>query len=338
VPEQLRIVAIVAILLAFPQITAAGTAQARIGLDAAAQWPGYASLCDLESRIRNVNVPRSAANDNPGSTRQRQRSREPSGRVERNPLPPLQVFDNLYFLGTRSVSAWLYGTDGGYILIDGLNSDEEAKRFILGGMEMLGLDASDLKGILVTHGHGDHYGGADYIAEHLDIDIMMTQADWTLAQSLGTHPRFGPPPESAVVVEDGQTIEFGDSALVIHVTPGHTPGTISPVFPVYDNGTRHIAMLWGGTGFNFGPNPEIFQQYADSAARMRVVSENAGVDVFLSNHSRRDGTAEMMEALAERKPGEPHPFVLGDEGYSLFTVLEQCALAQAERFRLEGSD
>lgn len=337
-PDLLRIVAIIAIVLAFPNITAAtaGTAQARLGLDAADRWPGYASLCELEIRIRNVNVPRSGVNDDRRSTRQR--SGGPSSRVERRPLPPLQVFDNLYFLGTRSVSAWLYGNDDGYILIDGLNTDEEAQRFILGGMETLGLDAADLKGVLVTHGHGDHYGGADYIAEQLDIDIMMTQADWTLAQSLGTHPRFGPPPESGVVVEDGQTIEFGDSALVVHVTPGHTPGTISPIFPVYDNGTRHVAMLWGGTGFNFGPNPEIFQQYADSASRMRAISKNAGVDVFLSNHSRRDGTVEMMKALAERKPGEPHPFVLGDKGYSLFTVLEQCALAQAERFRSQGPD
>lgn len=306
------------------------------GLSAATQWPGYASLCDLDSHMRNVNAPRTA------SDRQRTSEREHRHQASRQegdaaPLPPMQVFDNLYFLGNRSVSAWLYGDEDGYLLIDGLNTDEEAREDILGGMETLGLDPSAIEAVLVTHGHGDHYGGADYIAKQLDVEIMMTQADWNLVETLGEHPRFGPPPERGVIVSDGETLHFGDSTLDVHVTPGHTPGTISPIFTVYDHGTPHAAMLWGGTGFNFGPDVETFAAYATSAAKMRRLSVAAGVDVFLSNHAKRDGSIEMMEALAQRQPAEPHPFVRKHEGDALFTVLEQCALAQAERFSTDAS-
>lgn len=305
---------------------------ARLGLEAAARWPGYASLCDLDSLIRDVNSPRTESAHNTSSGEDRRRGALRRDRTSQQ-LPPMQVFDNLYFLGTPSVSAWLYGDEQGYLLIDGLNNDEEARKFILGGMKALGLDPQAVQGVLVTHAHGDHYGGADYVAEKLGVEIMMSQADWELAARLGNHPRFGPPPEPGVVLEDGQTIHFGASALDVHITPGHTPGTISPIFRVYDDGNPHSAVLWGGTGFNFGPNVEIFEDYAESAARMRKLAREAGVDVFISNHAGRDGSIERMAALSDRQPDEPHPFIVGVDGYSLFTVLEQCALAQAARFQ-----
>lgn len=314
------------------QAPTTATEYAAKGLAAADTFPGYASLCNLEARIRNVNTPRD------GTTGGGQRN---SGADEHDhsgegdlvfEVPPTQVFDNLYFLGTAEVNTWLYGTEAGYILIDGMNNDEEAEHYVLGGMAELGLDPAAIAYVLVTHGHGDHYGGADYIAETLGIDILMTQADWDLVDYIGTHPRFGPPPTPGQVVSDGEVIQFGTSEIQIHVTPGHTPGTISPILEVFDNGTRHAALLWGGTGFNFGANVQIFETYAQSAAKMREVSFANGVDVFISAHSKRDGSVEKLAALTGRQPGEAHPFVWDERGYDLFDVLENCALAQAARF------
>lgn len=137
------------------------------------------------------------------------------------------------------------------------------------------------------------------------------------------------------MVEDGEVLHYGTSEMTVHMTPGHTPGTVSPIFEVYDQGAPHVAMLWGGTGFNFGPEVEIFRTYADSAARMAELSRAAGVDVYLSGHPRRDNSLEKLQALAMRPDGAAHPFVSGPKGYALFDVLQHCALAQAARFAAE---
>jgi hypothetical protein len=51
---------------------------------------------------------------------------------------------------------------------------------------------------------------------------------------------------------------------------GHTPGTISTLIPVRDQGRPHLAALWGGTGFNVTittdhAKPYWFDTYARSA-------------------------------------------------------------------------
>src|SRR5437764_13149591 len=78
-------------------------------------------------------------------------------------VPPARVFDNLYYLGTDFVGAWAITTSDGIILIDALNTWREARDLIEGGLRAVGLDASQIKALVVMHGHGDHYGGARYL-------------------------------------------------------------------------------------------------------------------------------------------------------------------------------
>ena len=53
-----------------------------------------------------------------------------------------------------------------------------------------------------------------------------------------------------MVVKDGQQLTLGDTTLTFVHTFGHTPGTMSTIVPVKDNGKPHVAALWGGTGFS----------------------------------------------------------------------------------------
>ncbi len=64
---------------------------------------------------------------------------------------------------------------------------------------------------------------------------------------------FGTKPKRDIEATDGQKLTLGDTTLTLYITPGHTPGTISTVFPVKDNGTPHLAALWGGVGLNHRP-------------------------------------------------------------------------------------
>jgi hypothetical protein len=85
------------------------------------------------------------------------------------------------------------------------------------------------------------------------------------------------------------------------------------------------ALLWGGTGFNFGKKPERMQAYIDSTARTREVAKQQGIDVFISNHNAYDGS---VEKRAVKGSDGPNPFVLGAP-----TVQRALTAATPRRFR-----
>src|SRR5688572_30712941 len=191
--------------------------------------------------------------------------------------PPMKVFDNLYYLGMQSVSAWALMTSQGIILIDTLNNPAEAETFIEGGLRQLRLDPTQIKFIIITHGHADHYGGAQYLADKYKAELVMSEADWAfLERSAAPQNRAdrGPIPKRGRAVKDGDTLTVGDTTIEFYVTPPHTPGTLSLIFPVKDGAMGHKAGLWGGTAFNFDPTVENFKTYAESADRFaRIEAE-----------------------------------------------------------------
>ena len=77
----------------------------------------------------------------------------------------------------------------------------------------------------------------------------MSPADWDVLDKRTN----GTKPKRDIEATDGQKLTLGDTTVTLYITPGHTPGTISSVFPVKDNGTPHVAALWGGVGLNTGP-------------------------------------------------------------------------------------
>lgn len=261
-----------------------------------------------------------------------------AGRPERPPyqLPSAddfeagQVFDNLYYVGTKSLSSWAVKTSEGLILLDALNNSDEAEKIIVANLVKLGLDPSEIKYIVLGHGHGDHYGGAQYLKENYGARVLASSADWDLMEN----PRFqvthwSPPPARDLIIEDGQQLTLGDTSITLYITPGHTPGTVSSLVPVTNNGESHVALLWGGTGFNFAQIPQNFQMYADSADRMKVITKEAGADVFISNHATIDGTNEKLPALLARSDGDAHPFIDGEKSVQDFlTVAGECAKAR----------
>jgi metallo-beta-lactamase class B len=247
--------------------------------------------------------------------------------------PPGKAFDNLYFVGSKWVSAWAITTSDGIILIDAMDNEEEAARITEGGLKALGLDPARVKTVIVTHGHGDHYGGANYFAQKYGSRIVASDADWTMMETKLEFdtPLWGRPPKRDVSVVDGDKVTLGDTSVEILITPGHTMGTISPIFDVRSGSEKHRAMLWGGTGFNFGKKPERMQAYIDASARARDVAKEQGVDVFISNHNQFD---RAVEKLAAKTPDGANPFVLGAPTVQrALTVMNECAQATLALWR-----
>lgn len=241
--------------------------------------------------------------------------------------PPGKAFDNLYFVGSKWVSTWAIITSDGIILVDAMDNEEEAERIVDGGMRQLGLDPSLIKIIIVTHGHGDHYGGANYFKRRYNSRIVMSQADWQMMETKleFDFPNWGRPPQRDIVVGGGDTVRLGDTRVDILSTPGHTMGTISLLFPVRRGSETHQALLWGGTAFNFGRQPDRLRAYIESTARTREFAQQKGTDVFISNHNAYD---KVVEKLASMKPAAKNPFVLGAPTVQrALTVMEECARA-----------
>ena len=252
--------------------------------------------------------------------------------------PPGKAFDNLYFVGADWVSAWAVKTSDGIILIDALNNQAEAAALIEGGMRRLGLDPAQIKNVLVTHGHGDHYGGAPYLAQKYRARVVMSEADWTMTETRleFATPIWGAPPKRDIAVKDGDRLTLGDTTLTLYVTPGHTAGTISPVFDVSEGGRRHRAMLWGGTGFNFGKDVPRLDSYIDATRRMGTLVSAQKVDVMVSNHSNFDGSQAKLAALRQQPAVQPNPFVMGTPMVErALTVMNECAQAQRDRFAMQ---
>jgi metallo-beta-lactamase class B len=283
----------------------------------------------------------------PGSTgapaAQRPAGPRPAGPPPRSDwhAEPVKVFDNLYFLGQTEYSVWAVTTNAGIILIDTI-FDYSVDDEVAGGLKKLGLDPTTIKYAVVSHGHSDHSGGAKYLQDRFNAHVILTAADWDLLdRGTGTRPRRD------MVATDGQKLTLGGTTLTLYNTPGHTMGTISTLIPVTDHGAPHMVAEWGGTAFNWTANRAAyitadrpdrfwFQTYSDSARRFKDIAAKAGADVIISNHTIFDGSKTKLPALETRKPGDPHPYVIGKDGVQRYlTVVDECAQAGLARVTTE---
>ena len=139
---------------------------------------------------------------------------------------------------------------------------------------------------------------------------------------------------------DGYKLTLGGTTLTLYLTPGHTPGTLSSIFEVADNGQKHTVAAWGGTAFNFTVTPDKprdywFQTYIASAERFRDIVKRSGADVLIANHTNFDLSKVKLSGVAARRGGEAHPYVVGNAGIvEYLTVAAECA--RAARFAAAG--
>ena len=69
-----------------------------------------------------------------------------------------RAFENIYYIGFDWVGTWLITTSDGLILIDAMNTPSEAETILVPAIRSLGLNPAALRYVVVTNGHGDHFG------------------------------------------------------------------------------------------------------------------------------------------------------------------------------------
>jgi len=246
---------------------------------------------------------------------------------------PYKVFDNLYWLGTRQHSSWALTTRGGIIVID-TNFSWAIEPEIVEGLTKVGLNPRDVKYVIISHAHGDHDQGAALLQSRYGAKVVMGAVDWDATLQRSASAPGGVPKRDVTVGPEGMKLTLGDTIVSIIATPGHTPGTLSYLFPVKEQGKTVMVAYSGGTLTGaFGSDGAKWDEYIASQKKIAKVAADAGASVILSNHSEYDGAYTKARLVGvKREVGEENPFIVGaDSVQRYFTVMTECAIASKLR-------
>jgi metallo-beta-lactamase class B len=175
--------------------------------------------------------------------------------INDSPVKAFKLSDEFYHIGSLHGPAYLLDYGEGLALID--TSCPGNLDFLTDNMRSLGYEMSDVKYVIHTHGHSDHYGctneivaltGAVTYGGEFDLDCFKGSEPYA---HLGEKISFTPD----VIIKDGDVIKIGDYEIKFIHTPGHSEGVISLFLTLHVDGVPYLAGMFGGAGigsFIFG--------------------------------------------------------------------------------------
>lgn len=257
-------------------------------------------------------------------------------------LPPTRAFDNLFYIGNEFVGVWVLRSSEGLILFDATSSEDEAKNKLVPGLVALGLKPTDIRYVIVTHGHWDHFGGARYLQQTYGARIALGAADWDLIEKLPSdspEANQHPIPKRDIAITDGQKITLGDTSVVLYLTPGHTPATVSAIVSAKEGDKSYPLSLFGSVAFpaTFAPTPATggLRKYDESVQRFATLSEKAKTVGILNTHVFADGGLVRLGSANKRAAhatGAANPFLIGAPAVQrYYGVLHECLQAALAR-------
>jgi metallo-beta-lactamase class B len=217
------------------------------------------------------------------------------------PLAPFQIADNLYYVGSRDLAAYLVMTPRGNILINA--NIASSPPLIRVGIEKLGFRWSDTKILLNSQAHYDHMAGAAEILAQTHAQNMVMEGDADVVESGGRtdfsteYDGFATFASAHVdrVLHDGDTVTLGGVTLTGHKTAGHTRGCTTWTLRSHLPGEpkdrlRNIVIVGAASfwsDFHLVDHPEHPASYPDIAADFRhtfATLRALPCDVFLGSH------------------------------------------------------
>jgi len=150
----------------------------------------------------------------------------------------------VYEVGYGYFNVFLVSANGNNFMIDSGIAGKEQK--IIKNLKRLGIEASQIKLLLVTHVHGDHAGGAAYFQKNYGVPVLIHKNEMAIAErgeigelTIGTpkkklaewvkkraHYEFPAFTPDIVIEEDTTSLTgFGFPGQIVHIG-GHTSGSI----------------------------------------------------------------------------------------------------------------
>jgi len=266
------------------------------------------------------------------------------------PLPPFQIADNLYYVGSQELATYLVTTPGGNILINA--NLETSPPQIRASVEKLGFQWADTKILLNSQAHFDHMGGAAQILRETHAKKMVMEGDSDVVESggrsdflsaTGSVPPY-PPAQVDRILHDRDTVELGGVTLTAHKTAGHTRGCTTWTLPVHLRGEpadrlRNVVIVggvsfWSDFHFVDGPgHPASYPGIAQDFARTFRVLHSLPCDIFLGAHGSYFDLKSKLPRLAEEGP----KIFLDATGYGEFVAKNQAEFETALKKEQEAA-
>jgi len=230
-------------------------------------------------------------------------------------FPPFRIAGNLYYVGGEDLASYLIVTPQGDILI---NSNLEANvPQIKQSVESLGFHFTDIKILLISHGHYDHCAGSAEVKKLTGAKYWVMDADVPVVESGGRNDfnyaadksMWFPPTHVDRALHDGEQVNLGGTVLTAHLTGGHTKGTTTWTMDEQEGGrTLHVVIV-GSPNVNPGyklVNNKTYPQIAADYKHEFEVLKSLPCDIFLGAHG---GYFDMKEKYDRWKAGDKNAFI-----------------------------
>jgi metallo-beta-lactamase class B len=212
-------------------------------------------------------------------------------------FPPHKIIGNVYYVGTKTLSAFLVVTLQGNILID--STYERNVRTIQKSIEQLGLKFSDTRVLLGNHAHGDHMEGDALVKELTGAQVISMAEDIPALKAMKPGGKEHPVDRT---IHDGDTVRLGETILTAHLTAGHTRGATAWTMPTTEAGKTYQVVFYSSLRSPTELTPSVIDEFKHSFAVVRTLP----CDVPLGDHPSEYG---MAEKYARLKPGAANPFI-----------------------------
>lgn len=225
-------------------------------------------------------------------------------------VEPFCIAENLYYVGNKSVSVHMIDTGEGLLLLDTAYS--QTAYLLLESIRKLGFDPADIRWILHSHCHYDHFGATRMLVEKYGCKTYMPETDiaflkeqsefnWCIEAGLVYEPPYDLYFDVDVPVNPGDVLTFGNTRVEVFNAAGHTPGTVAYRFTL-PSGLK--AAMHGGVGINtlskeYAAKHNLGETWRENFANSLAGLRGLEVDIIIGNHPNQTDT---FQKLSERTP------------------------------------
>lgn len=249
--------------------------------------------------------------------------------------------DRLYYVGDNEVAMYLLQADDGTLILLDAGWPPSGYLYWM-NIEAMGFDPRDIDYLLLTHGHGDHYGSA------AELDTMIKNAGgdpvvYECYEDTYGYDIYGFPEIPGIIedtpvlnavdklYENEKWLEFdGSIRLKTVLTPGHSIGTDSIIFELTNPANGELLTLSYLVGYGVNGNTK-YDPDNDPTGRgylrlafqygLRYLQQTVEPDYMLPQHTNQYPMLEINKAAEEK--GIPFLEAVNRGSYEWVNFLEK---------------